>query len=265
MKHRSPSWSPNGREHHQGETLSKHAHRNPLRRLLARLCRNSAPGFDILSPHEVREQVHRARERAFRPNPKIPERGLEYADQYSVPQEMQFVIDCLPTLTALLKGYERGAIVRLLDFGPGFGAGSNLIATLFRSNFLWCRVEVDALDIKDLRQDVATIDYPLVHYRTGQLEDLDPDTQWDIVFCSNVIEHTDNPGALIQALRARCRDWLILYAPYREEELSLGHHSRIDETTFKPFAPVRLEIKASLAWNVRPDDRQILAVIKGTG
>lgn len=213
----------------------------------------------------MREQVQRARERAFRPNPKIPERGLEYADQYSVPQEMQFVIDCLPALTGLLRNYERGQVVRLLDFGPGFGAGSNLIATLFRSNFLWCRVEVDALDIKDLREDVATIDYPLVHYRTGRLEDLEPDTRWDIVYCSNVIEHTDDPGALIEALRARCRDWLIVYAPYREQELSLGHSARIDEATFEPFAPVHVEIKPSLAWNIRPDDRQILAIIKGTG
>lgn len=241
------------------------SHRNPLRHLLERLCPDTNRAFEALSPHEVREQVQRARERAFRPNPKIPERGLEYADQYSVPQEMQFVIDCLPALSGLLKDYERGKVVRLLDFGPGFGAGSNLIATLFRSNFLWCRVEVDALDIKDLRKDIASIDYPLVHYRTGRLEDLDPEMRWDIVYCSNVIEHTDDPGALIEALRARSRDWLIVYAPYREQELSLGHSARIDEATFEPFAPVHIEIKSSLAWNIRPDDRQILAIIKGNG
>ncbi len=238
---------------------------NSIRQLWNCIRRYGDQGFARLSPSEVADEVDRARAHAFRPNPKIPERGLAYADDCNVPQEMQFVIDCLPTLTERLMTYPRGQVVRLLDFGPGFGAGSNLIATLFRSNFLWCRVEVEALDVKDLRQDIATIDYPLVRYRTGRLEDIDPETRWDIVYCSNVIEHTADPRALIAALQARCRDWLILYAPYREEELSLGHSATIDKSTFEPFAPVQIEIRRSLGWNGRPQDRQILAVIEGTG
>lgn len=213
--------------------------------------------------------LHRAiaayRRRLFRPNPLTPERGLAYADAANVPQEMQFAIDCLPTLAEILQGYGRDRTVRLLDFGPGFGAGSNLLATLFRSDFLWCRVRVEALDVKDLRRDLAAFDYPLINYRVGDLDALRPEEKWDIVYCSNVIEHTEEPAELIAKLRARARDWLIVYAPYDERELSPGHRVTVTEGLFEPFVPVKIDIKRSLAWSATPQHRQILALLRGAG
>jgi 2-polyprenyl-3-methyl-5-hydroxy-6-metoxy-1,4-benzoquinol methylase len=199
----------------------------------------------------------------FRPNPRCPQRGLDYADAANIPQEMQFAIDCLPLLSELLQAYPRQQSVRLLDFGPGFGAGGNLFAQLFRSDFLACPLRVEALDVKPLRAPLARFDYPLVNYRVGELAQLDPTESWDIIYCSNVIEHLDDPRELIEALRRRAKDWLILYAPLAEQPLSAGHLISLSEAFFQPFQPVRMERKRSLAWNASADHRQLLVLLKG--
>lgn len=239
--------------------------RSFLTRLCARLCGAERQTLSALSPADARAQLDELRSRLFRPNPNVPERGLAFAEEVSIPQELQFAIDCLPTLTELIRQYPRGRRLSLLDYGPGYGAGSNLIASLFRSELLWTPVDVDALDIKDLRKDLADLEFPRINYRVGDLEDLPPEQKWDIVYCSNVIEHTTDPRGLIERLRSRARGWLLVYAPYREQELSPGHRVSIDESIFAPFSPSKIEIRTSLAWNLSPEHRQILAVIVGEG
>jgi 2-polyprenyl-3-methyl-5-hydroxy-6-metoxy-1,4-benzoquinol methylase len=219
--------------------------------------------FRLVPVRIMRQLLQHYRTAQFRVNPNCPERDIVYADQANIPQEMQFAIDCLPVLSELLQAYPRNQELRLLDFGPGFGAGGNLFAQLFCSTFLWCPVRVDALDKKSIRAPLARFDYPLVNYRIGELDQLEPSEHWDIIYCSNVIEHTDDPGDLINRLRQRTKDWLILYAPLEEHPLSAGHQVTLTEAFFLSLEPAQFQIKHSLAWNATPNARQALVVLKG--
>lgn len=230
---------------------------------LQAICNKLSPTvFAKLSPREARQEVQKLRTRLFKSDPNWPDRDLSYVDHAHVPQELQFAIDCLPVLTQVLQTYPRDKVVSLLDFGPGYGAGANLFATLFSSQFLWCKVQVEALDIKTLRQELALFDYPLVNYQVGEIGSYPVEKKWDIIYCSNVIEHLENPKLLISELVSRARDWVILYAPYREVSLSPGHLTCVTEELFESFSPESIDINPSLAWG---GQQQILVLVRGQG
>jgi hypothetical protein len=214
-----------------------------------------------MSPQQAHNEINKLRNRFYIPHPDCPDRTLEYVDLAHVPQELQFAIDCLPLLTGILQAYPKDRVVSLLDYGPGYCAGANLFATLFRSNFLSCKVNVSAMDVKDFRSDLIAFDYPLVDFSVGDISAVPLSKRWDIVYCSNVIEHIPDPGLLISDLVSHAEEWVIIYAPYAEKELSPGHVSTITEDTFSRFDPASIEIKDSLAW----EGKQILALLKGKG
>jgi len=228
--------------------------------LLQRICKKLPPNISTISPREARREFDKLRFTFFKSNPNWPDRDFNYVNTANIPQELQFAIDCLPVLTQVLQTYPRDNIVSLLDFGPGYGAGANLFATLFSSKFLWCKVQVDALDLKTQRQELAIFDYPLVNYQVGEISHLPAEKKWNIIYCSNVIEHVNDPKLLVSELIKRAKDWVILYAPYREIELSPGHLNCITEEIFQPFSPELIEIKKSLAWG---NQQQILVLFKG--
>lgn len=229
--------------------------------LFSKLLGNNRQPFADLTPAEISREVAKLRYKFFVPHPALPELPLEFVDTIHVPQEMQFAIDCLPVLTKVLQTYPRDKVVSFLDYGPGYCAGSNLFATLFRSSKLWCKVNVDAMDIKDFRKDLINLDYPLVNFSVGDIRDVPLSKQWNIIYCSNVIEHLTDPIPLIEDLVSHCDGWVIIYAPFQEVPLTLGHVSTITEDTFKPFDPVTIDVKDSLAW----EGKQILALLKGKG
>lgn len=234
---------------------------NILSALIGKIFKNSAPPFLSLSPWEANQEIAKIRSKFYIPHPAIPDRTLDYVDSVQVAQEMQFAIDCLPVLSKILQTYPRDKVISLLDYGPGHCGGANLFATLFRSNSLWCKVIVDAMDIKEFRKELINFDYPLVNFSVGDIRSVPLTKQWDIVYCSNVIEHLVDPVPLIADLLNHSDGWAIIYAPYEEINLSLGHASTITEDTFKQFDPVTIEIRDSLAWN----GKQILALFKGKG
>jgi 2-polyprenyl-3-methyl-5-hydroxy-6-metoxy-1,4-benzoquinol methylase len=219
-----------------------------------------------LEPIQFRRLIDRYREQVFQFNPNMPDKGLRYAELYSMPQEMQFAIECMPTIQGLLRRYyQQSDVVKFLDFGPGYAAGANLFATLHCSNFLWCKLEVDALDYVDRRKSYSDVCHPKVNYRIGNIDDLDEREKWNIIYCSNVIEHFENPAEIVDKLRVRAMDWLIFYAPFNETQLSMGHKSTISREFFDQFNPVEVELVESLAWKPQQKFGQIRAVIRGRG
>lgn len=229
--------------------------------LINKIFKSNCRPFSELSPAEANREIADIRNKLYIPHPDIPDRTLEYVDAVQVTQEMQFAIDCLPLLTKVLKTYPRDKVVSLLDYGPGHCGGANLYATLFRSNSLWCRVSVDAMDIKAFRKELIQFDYPLVNYSVDNIKDVPLTKQWNLIYCSNVIEHLQDPLPLIADLIDHSDGWVIIYAPFEERELSIGHSATITEDTFSRFNPVSIEIKESLAW----EGKQILALFKGNG
>ncbi len=177
----------------------------------------------FLSPDTVTALRNGKTQALFEPNPNRPDVDLGLSVEANFVQEMQLAIDALPELQRILRDYPKDESVRLLDFGPGFGAGANLFAELYCSSFLACPLQVDALDIKPYRKRLAGLLFPRIHYMTGDLGAF-PDRHWQIIYCSNVIEHTENPAAMLRTLVEKARDWVIVLAPFEEPlPLSPGH------------------------------------------
>lgn len=233
--------------------------------LTKRLNMNLGELLKCFSKDEVFAAVFKYKSSFFKLHPARPDLTLAMAEKTNMPQEMQFAIDCLPAIQKLLSNKNRTDVVEFLDFGPGFGAGANLFATLYQSDFLQCRLIVDALDHKDLRKELADVYFPLVNYIVGDINSVPDDKNWDVIYCSNVLEHLDNPKLLIDILRKKCREWLVIYVPYKESPLSPGHLVSLDETVFQDYNPIHVEVKSSVAWQPAycAEKKQLLVILPG--
>lgn len=193
-----------------------------------------------------------------------PEIG-RYALDFNNPQALCFLIDAYPSLQRIFASYPRMGTVRLLDIGPAFGAAGGLLSEMHRSHFLGPQLVVDALDIVDSRREFIEMSYPLVNFLHTDIHDLPEDALWDVVYCSNTIEHIEEPRAFIAEVMKHTLGFAVFLAPYMEAHpLSLGHRLQISEQTFDGFAVERLEIIQSPAWPVTADGverKQILAVL----
>ena len=93
--------------------------------------------------------------------------------------------------------------------------------------------------------------------------------RWDVVYCSNAIEHMEDPRAFIQAVLEHTGSHAVFMAPWCEEApMSLDHRSRIDEGTFEGFDVESLQLLHSAAWPATADGRhrqQVLAVLRPKG
>ena len=197
----------------------------------------------------------------FYGNPKNPNPDRSRFETESAAQSMQFAIDLLPSLRAVItRDYPRGDLVRLLDVGAGSGSGASLIAQLHASAMLHARIDVEAIDVVPWRSAWVATQHPRVNYHVCDAEAL-PARNWDLVLCSHVIEHLEDPRAMIRHILRACRGHALVYAPYRESPLSAGHVSIIDEGTFANLGrPCEITILDSLGW-AGEDRRCILAVI----
>jgi len=190
------------------------------------------------------------------------ERGIGWLEKHFIPQSMQYTIDCLPTIRRLLLKFPRERALEYLDFGAGSGSGAQLIATLHRSAFIWCRLKVAAMDINPARADYARHVFNDIDYIVGDLFEYDRDRSWDLVFCSHVIEHIDDPRPLIEELQRRARHRVIVYAPFEENPLGHGHFFSITREFLKSFDAESIEVVTSLAWG-DPLDADARCVIAG--
>lgn len=191
----------------------------------------------------------------------------QYALDCNNPQSLRFLIDAYPTLQQIFASYPRMGEIRLLDIGPAFGASGGLLSQMHRSHFLGPKVVVDAIDIVDTRRDFIEMSYPRVNFMQSRIEDLPVDAVWDVVYCSNTIEHIDEPREFIRAVLAHTRGHAVFMAPYAESfPLSLDHRLQITEKTFDGFGVVSTKIFQTAAWPTTADGverKQILVVLAG--
>lgn len=189
-----------------------------------------------------------------------------YALECNNPQAICFLIDVYADLQALFKHYPRMGEVRLLDIGPAFGGSAGLLAGLHRSHFLGPKLTVSALDITPDRERFIAFSYPYVEFMMGTIESLPAGAKWDLVYCSNAIEHMEEPEAFIESVLAHTTGFAVFLAPYKEAQpMSLDHKSRIDEDTFTRFRVEKLRVFESAAWPTTADGtarQQILAILR---
>jgi 2-polyprenyl-3-methyl-5-hydroxy-6-metoxy-1,4-benzoquinol methylase len=155
--------------------------------------------------------------------------------------------------------------VELLDIGPAFGAAGGLLSQMHRSHFLGPKLVVSALDIVDLRRDFIELTYPQVSFLHARIENLPEDAMWDVVYCSNTIEHIDDPREFIRSVMRHTRGFAVFLAPYREAlPLSLDHRLQIDEQSFEGFAVESMQVIRTAAWPATAEGverAQILVVL----
>ena len=194
-----------------------------------------------------------------------------YALECNNPQALCFLLDAYPTLQQLFSRYPRMGTIRFLDIGPAFGAAAGLLSQMHRSHFLGPTVRVSVLDIVDTRRDFIEMSFPLVDFLHSRVEDLPTDAQWDIVYCSNAIEHMDDPRAFIAQVLRHTQGQAMFLAPYREAlPLSLDHRLQITEQTFEGFEGFKvdsLKVFHSAAWPTTAEGverQQILVVLTAT-
>lgn len=139
--------------------------------------------------------------------------ALEYTD--SVEQAHH---TCLwPSIAALLPQVER---MRILDAGCGSGFLSKKLADLGH--------EVTAIDISGSGVARLRETYPQIHAEVrsvyDNLEDLVPDTGFDLALSSEVIEHLYAPRDFLLniARTLRVSGWIILTTPYHGYLKNLG-------------------------------------------
>lgn len=190
----------------------------------------------------------------------------QYALEFNNPQALRFMVDAYPTLEKLFATFPRMGTIRLLDLGPAFGAAGGMLSQMHRSHFLGPRVEVTALDIVDSRRTFIELTYPLVQFLHTDVADLPADAMWDVVYCSNTIEHIDDPHQFIRMVMKHTRGYAVFLAPYREAlPLSLDHRLQIDEKTFEGFGIDSLQVIKTAAWPATAEGterEQILVVLK---
>ncbi len=177
-------------------------------------------------------------------------------------QSRQFVIDGIPALhDILLKNYSRKDELEFLDVGAGSAAGTELVTLLHSNRNIYSKLNVTAVDYIPLRERWVKLFYPKVKYIVQDVTQL-PANTWDIVFCSHVIEHLEDPRQFCAELVRVCRGFALVYAPYNEINRIEHHLSTITESTFEGFNTISLDVKKSMAWFAdKPSEKCILAVI----
>lgn len=176
-------------------------------------------------------------------------------------QSMIFMADMLPFLHAkLLKHYRRPDVLRAVDVGAASCFGTRLLASLHASHFIYSRLEVDAVDYVPDRSRWVRAAVPEVNYQVRDLYDL-PSREWDIVICSHVVEHVDEPRRFIEKACDICRGFAFFYSPYNENPRIPGHLNTITEADYASL-PAETHLIKSMGWHPgKPEDFCLLAVV----
>jgi 2-polyprenyl-3-methyl-5-hydroxy-6-metoxy-1,4-benzoquinol methylase len=164
-------------------------------------------------------------------------------------QSIGFAVDLCRVLQRELASTEQQTLT-LLDVGARTAAGSDLIARVFHPNS-WSRLRfaVTAIDNVDAWYARAAVSLPRLDYRVCDAFDIDE--QFDVVVCSHTLEHTDDPGRLLEKLLSTARRLVVIAAPWKEPvETRLPYHLfTFDEQFFERYRPTRFETFLSPHWS----------------
>lgn len=201
--------------------------------------------------------------------PKLtePQSDLHWLKTASVPQSMQFMIDCLPLLRRIFARFGRYDVpIRVLDVGTGSGSGAALLATLYSGQILGYTVQVDAIDRAPHVQRYAREKYPMINYMVGEAWNIRAGEPWDVVICSHLIEHMEDPIAFARHLQSLAKQWTLIYAPYNETNPIPGHIVLLDDDFLQRIGAQDIEIIDSPGWKppVHQDPKCVAFTLPGT-
>lgn len=91
---------------------------------------------------------------------------------------------------------------------------------------VYCRklsVDIEGMDFSEEAIRQATENYPDHRFWVGDLTNLDTKKVYDVVICSNVLEHFINPWKIVKNLAAVAEKYMIIMVPYKEK-LKIEEH-----------------------------------------
>ena len=84
-------------------------------------------------------------------------------------------------------------------------------------------VDVDGMDFSEEAIAKASASYPEHNFWVGDLKNLDKEKSYDVIICSNVLEHFVNPWKIVKNLSEVADKYMILMFPYKEK-LEIDEH-----------------------------------------
>jgi len=117
----------------------------------------------------------------------------------------------------------------ICDAGCAEGQGTHMLASFFTNS------EVVGIDFSDEAISKAREYFPQVNFSVQDISHLPK--KFDVVFCSNTLEHFVDPVSIMENIRKNTDRYLIILVPYQEYQLCESHFFTFDKDTF----PVRLD------------------------
>ncbi|MDR1700921.1 MAG: class I SAM-dependent methyltransferase, partial [Lachnoclostridium sp.] len=91
-------------------------------------------------------------------------------------------------------------------------------------------LDYTGIDFSQKAVDNAKVKYPKHRFINQSI--LEIDDFYDIVYCSNVLEHFEQPREILRHIFDICKKYAIILVPYNEKELIPAHVSRFDDSFF---------------------------------
>ncbi|WP_270935806.1 class I SAM-dependent methyltransferase [Falsiroseomonas oryzae] len=164
-------------------------------------------------------------------------------------QEEAMMVDLLPIIQALYVGRPREPAVRVLDVGPRYCAGSDLLARVLHPwSYASFTVSVEAVDLDSWYAGPLSAIAPNVSHRVADIREIPGEGGWDLVIASHVIEHVPDPISFATELRRLAGDYVLVACPWKEKDLIEGHFNRMDEALLERLAPSHVRIYEAANW-----------------
>jgi trans-aconitate methyltransferase len=115
----------------------------------------------------------------------------------------------------------------IVDIGCALGDGCQRLDEFFPDTF------ITGIDASSVAIEKARSLYSRIVFSIRPLEGKDADeSNWQIVFCSNVLEHFSDPLPYFKELISMACWWVVILVPYNEANRIPGHRVTITESTF---------------------------------
>lgn len=112
----------------------------------------------------------------------------------------------------------------IVDVGCAQGAGTNLLKDSFKNS------DVTGVDFSEHAVEYAKENYPNCNFKCESIDSLS--SEYDVVFCSNVLEHFSDPLEKMHNLVSISKKYMILLVPFQEKNLHHEHLTRFDYDSF---------------------------------
>lgn len=180
-------------------------------------------------------------------------------DKYSGEEQTEFFAEmtCRLLPAWLVKSIRMNKYI-ICDMGCACGEAVNILSK-------YLNTKVCGMDFANSAIEIAKKKYPIYHFEQGDISNLDTGKKFDVVYCSNVLEHFYTPWDMAEKMAMAAKHYLILQIPFREQ-LTIDEHFFKFDTNIIPlqigeFALVNLEtVNGSEIPGTLYPDQQVLLI-----